>query len=86
MITYTAICPRIYFLPKLHKLDPQNPIVENLKMRPIVSGISSPTSEISHYIANIIKASIDQEKYNIKTGSCGKSRGFVKEIKKNKSV
>ncbi len=63
----TAICPRIYFVPKLHKLDPQTPSVKNLKMRPIVSGINSPTLEISHFIASIIKASIDQEKYNIKS-------------------
>jgi hypothetical protein len=67
MTTYTAICPRIYFLPKLHKLDPQNPVIDRLKMRPIVSGINSPTSEISHFLANIIKSSIDQEKYNIKS-------------------
>jgi hypothetical protein len=66
LTTYTAICPRIYFLPKLHKLDPLNPTIDGLKMRPIVSGINSPTSELSHFVAKSIKASIDQEKYNIK--------------------
>jgi hypothetical protein len=63
---YDSVCPRIYGLPKVHKLP--NPIPENheIKLRPIVSCQSSPVYNLSRFLCEILNNSIDQEKYNIK--------------------
>ncbi|XP_053698945.1 uncharacterized protein LOC128745905 [Sabethes cyaneus] len=57
LITYNATCPRIYGLPKIHK--PGSPL------RIILSCINCPTYDLSKYLANIIRLSIDQNKYNV---------------------
>lgn len=55
--TYTAVCPKIYGQPKAHK--------EGLPLRPVVPCMTSPTYELSKYIGNVIRQSIDS-KYNIR--------------------
>lgn len=47
LTTYKAIAPRFYGLPKVHK--------ENIPLRPIVSTINSPTSNLSKWLAEILK-------------------------------
>lgn len=55
--TSSAWPPRIYGLPKIHK--------PNIPLRPIVSSINAPTYNMSKFLANIIRKSINHEKYNI---------------------
>lgn len=70
-----AVPPRIYALPKIHKLkageDPKE-----VKGRPVGNTIDGPTSALSRYIGSIIRATIDQTHFNIKN-----SFDFVKTIK-----
>ncbi|XP_062704289.1 uncharacterized protein LOC134286653 [Aedes albopictus] len=63
----TAICPRIYGLPKAHKPE--------LPLRPVVPNITSPTYQLSKYVSNIIQAATNCE-YNIRD-----SFTFAAEIK-----
>lgn len=46
LTTYKAVSPRIYGLPKIHKRD--------IPLRPIVSTLNSPTTELSKYVASIL--------------------------------
>jgi hypothetical protein len=72
---YDSVCPRIYGLPKIHKIPwppPRNP---SLKFRPIVSCQKSPMYNISRYLSNIINKSIDQNNFNIRNSH--KFRDFV---------
>lgn len=54
--TYTATCPRIYGQPKAHKQD--------LPLRPVVPGMTSPSYNLSKYICRIYQMSIET-KYNV---------------------
>ncbi|XP_067629670.1 uncharacterized protein [Eurosta solidaginis] len=58
MITTTALSPRIYRLPKVHK--------EGTPLRPICSVSSSPSYGLCKYIANILKNLATNSNYNIK--------------------
>lgn len=59
LTTYKAVAPRLYGLPKVHKQD--------IPMRPIVSTINSPTSGISKWMADILKAAFaDYNEFSIK--------------------
>jgi hypothetical protein len=63
-----AIPPRLYAKPKIHKLDENwdiETVTENLKGRPVVSSIGSPTYNLSKYISEILTSSF-VSKYNIK--------------------
>lgn len=57
LITYKAVCPRIYGQPKPHK--------PNMPLRPVVPCMTAPTYHLSKFIGNIIQSSITS-KYNIK--------------------
>ncbi|XP_044744639.1 uncharacterized protein LOC123306618 [Coccinella septempunctata] len=46
LTTYKALAPRIYGLPKIHKLD--------IPLRPIVCTIGSATAELSHFVTLIL--------------------------------
>lgn len=50
-------CPRMYGLPKIHKI--------NIPMRPIVSSINAPHVGISRMLADILTNLVDKEKYNV---------------------
>ena len=52
-----AQTPKIYGLPKIHK--------ENTPLRPIVSFCSSPTYELSKYLAKILKPLTEQSKHRL---------------------
>ncbi|XP_075155167.1 uncharacterized protein LOC142228579 [Haematobia irritans] len=58
MKTDTAVAPRIYGLPKIHK--------EGYPLRPICSSINSPASELCKYITSILKNLTVGSKFNIK--------------------
>lgn len=49
--SYKGVSPTIYGLPKIHK--------ERIPLRPIVSTINSPTSDLSKFMANILKIAFD---------------------------
>lgn len=57
LTTYTSLTPRIYCLPKIQK--------SGYLLRRIASCINSPTYHLSKFLSNILRKSIDQEKYNI---------------------
>lgn len=71
MSTNTAVAPRIYGLPKIHK--------EGNPLRPICSSINSPTYELSKYIVDILKHLTKDSSYNIKDALDLKDR--IKEVK-----
>ncbi|CAB4012864.1 Hypothetical predicted protein [Paramuricea clavata] len=60
---YSKLCcsvaqaPKLYGLPKIHK--------ENTPMRPIVSFCSSPTYELSKYLARILKPLIERSEHRL---------------------
>ncbi|XP_067622746.1 uncharacterized protein [Eurosta solidaginis] len=58
MITTTALPPRIYGLPKIHK--------EGTPLRPICSTITSPSYGLCTYISNILKKLTLNSSYNVK--------------------
>ncbi|XP_058832904.1 uncharacterized protein LOC131690856 [Topomyia yanbarensis] len=57
MRTYKAVCPKIYGQPKAHKPE--------LPLRPVVPCMTSPTYDLSKYVANILQKSV-HSKYNIR--------------------
>lgn len=58
LTTYTAIAPRIYGLPKIHK--------DGMPLRPICSSVNSPSFGLCKYIVNILKNLTKNSKYNVK--------------------
>ncbi|XP_075157735.1 uncharacterized protein LOC142231002 [Haematobia irritans] len=54
----TAIAPRIYGLPKVHK--------EGTPLRPICSSINAPSYKMCRYISSILKNVTKDSKYNVK--------------------
>ena len=59
LMTYTSNPPAFYGLLKTHKQD--------LPIRPIISGISSPVQKLSKYLASILTMAMDSEnEYNVK--------------------
>lgn len=75
LTTYKAVCPRIYALPKVHKLtEGQNS--RTVKGRPIVSNVNGPTSALSRWIGEIVRKAIDQSQFNIPN-----SFAFVEKIR-----
>lgn len=58
LTTYTSTAPKLYGLPKIHKL--------NLPLRPIVSFINSPSYNLSKFLVNILNNITINSKYNIK--------------------
>lgn len=50
LTSYTPVIPKLYGLPKIHKL--------NLPYRPIVSSINGPTYSLSSFLGNILKPSV----------------------------
>uniref|UniRef100_A0A8D9BPX0 Reverse transcriptase domain-containing protein n=1 Tax=Cacopsylla melanoneura TaxID=428564 RepID=A0A8D9BPX0_9HEMI len=57
LTTYTSVAPKIYGLPKIHKPE--------LKLRPIVSSINSPTYELSKFLVPVLKP-LKNPNYNVK--------------------
>ncbi|XP_045463801.1 uncharacterized protein LOC123673359 [Harmonia axyridis] len=51
--SYNSVCPKIYGNPKLHKRD--------CPLRPIVSSINSPTSNISMFMTEVLTQTYDRE-------------------------
>ncbi|XP_046869398.1 uncharacterized protein LOC124462049 [Drosophila willistoni] len=66
MTTTTAISPRIYGLPKIHK--------EGTPLRPICSSIGSPSYGLCKYIIQILRNITLDSKYNIKNTTEFKQR------------
>ncbi|XP_075151062.1 uncharacterized protein LOC142233289 [Haematobia irritans] len=62
----TAIAPRIYGLPKIHK--------EGTPLRPICSSVNSPSYNLCKYIVNILKNITEDSKYNVKDSIAFKSK------------
>jgi len=58
MITTTALPPRIYGLPKIHK--------EGIPLRPICSSMDSPSYALCKHIIKILKQITDKSTYNVK--------------------
>lgn len=56
--SYNGIPPKIYGLPKIHKI--------NTPLRPIVSNIDSPTYNLSKFLANILKNITTKNNHYIK--------------------
>lgn len=65
----SAIAPRVYGLPKIHK--------ENAPLRPIVSTINSPAGPLAKFCAQILNNITDKDKYNF-----GNSYNFKKFVDK----
>lgn len=73
-----SIPPRMYCLPKIHKLKNTSDLTkvkEELKGRPVVSSIGSATYKLSKFISNILTKSFTS-KYSVKN-----SREFVAILK-----
>lgn len=68
--THNAIAPKMYGLPKIHKVD--------TPLRPICSSINSPSYNLCKFIVNILKNIMIESKYNIKN-----STEFQQKIKDN---
>ncbi|XP_075162881.1 uncharacterized protein LOC142235515 [Haematobia irritans] len=62
----TAIAPRIYGLPKIHK--------EGTPLRPICSSMTSPSYNLCKYIVNILKNISEDSKYNVKDSIAFKTK------------
>ncbi|XP_075158011.1 uncharacterized protein LOC142231281 [Haematobia irritans] len=62
----TAVAPRIYGLPKIHK--------ESTPLRPICSSIDSPSYNLSKYIVGILRNITLDSKYNVKDSADFKTR------------
>ncbi|XP_075167568.1 uncharacterized protein LOC142239666 [Haematobia irritans] len=62
----TAIAPRIYGLPKIHK--------DGTPLRPICSSINSPSYNLCKYIVGILRNITLDSKYNVKDSVDFKSR------------
>ncbi|XP_067613386.1 uncharacterized protein [Eurosta solidaginis] len=58
LITKTAIAPRLYGLPKIHK--------EGLPLRPICSSVNSPSYKLCKYVVNVLENITKTSKYNVK--------------------
>lgn len=58
LVTHNSLSPKKYFLRKTHKND--------LKLRPIVSCINSPTYKIGKYLHNILSNVLSTSSYNVK--------------------
>uniref|UniRef100_A0A1B0DR08 Reverse transcriptase domain-containing protein n=1 Tax=Phlebotomus papatasi TaxID=29031 RepID=A0A1B0DR08_PHLPP len=61
LITYKALPPRIYGLPKIHK--------EGMPLRPIVSCIGTPTYHLSKFCSGILKKITNESPYNVVNSS-----------------
>ncbi|CAB4041662.1 Hypothetical predicted protein, partial [Paramuricea clavata] len=72
-----AQTPKLYGLPKIHK--------ENTPLRPIVSFCSSPTYELSKYLANILKPLTEQSSRRLVNSPDFSSIKSVKESLTNYS-
>ncbi|XP_067642288.1 uncharacterized protein [Eurosta solidaginis] len=59
MTTHTAIPPRMYGLPKVHK--------ENMPLRPICSMINAPSYNLCKYLTNILKNLTMKSVFNVKS-------------------
>lgn len=62
----TALPPRIYGLPKIHK--------DGLPLRPICSSVNSPSHGLSRYIADILKNLTKNSQYNVRDAIDFKSK------------
>ncbi|XP_075151018.1 uncharacterized protein LOC142225127 [Haematobia irritans] len=62
----TAVAPRIYGLPKIHK--------ESTPLRPICSSIDSPSYNLCKYIVGILRNITLDSKYNVKDSADFKTR------------
>lgn len=61
MNTETAIAPRIYGVPKIHK--------EDYPLRPICSSINAPSSSLCKYITIILSKLTENSKYNVRNST-----------------
>jgi hypothetical protein len=66
MTRLDSFCPRIYGLPKVHKLPSPIPPDPEIKFRPIVACLKSPLYNLSRFLSDIINRAIDQEMFNVK--------------------
>lgn len=66
MKTDTAVAPRIYGLPKIHK--------EGHPLRPICSSINAPSTKLCRYITSILNQLTINSKYNVKNSKQFKER------------
>lgn len=58
LINRSALAPRIYGLPKIHKDD--------MPLRPICSSINSPSYSLCKYVVNILNNLTKESRYNVK--------------------
>jgi hypothetical protein len=72
LLPTATVPPRIYFLPKIHKLKNET---DKLKGRPVVSTVGGPLYNLTKYMANILTKS-HNNKYAIKN-----SYEFVSKIR-----
>jgi len=76
--TKTAVAPRIYGLPKIHK--------ENMPLRPICSYVNAPVYELSKFLAHILKNVTSDSKYNTKNAIDFKQRFNNMQISDDESM
>ncbi|XP_070066125.1 uncharacterized protein [Drosophila virilis] len=78
MTTTTAVPPRIYGLPKIHK--------EGTPLRPICSSIGSPSYGLCKYIIQILKNLTMDSRYNIKNAVDFKDRVNNSQIREEETL
>lgn len=66
LTTYTAVAPKLYGLPKIHK--------HGLPLRPIVSSINSPAYALSKFLVKILNHMTADSIYNVKNSTELKDR------------
>jgi hypothetical protein len=67
MIRHNSVPPKLYGLPKIHKLKTLDPGTrEKVKLRPIASCVNSPTYNLSKFMSDILFSSSEREKFNVK--------------------
>ncbi|XP_058977227.1 uncharacterized protein LOC131801989 [Musca domestica] len=70
-----ATAPRLYGLPKIHKVD--------FPLRPICSSINSPSEELCKYVVKILKNLTKFSKYNVQDSMAFKNKVKNMTIKEN---
>lgn len=72
LMTYNTSAPKLYALPKIHKND--------VPLRPVVASIDTPSSRVSKMVADILKNTVEDDKYNMKNSFAFKDMVSKKRI------